>query len=167
MDGQGGDHTKGSESEEGKDHTASLTCGIENTKRNLFINQKETHRPRRQTYGYQRRFGGREGRIMQEPGIGRCPPLHLPRQQRGPPVQRRGLSPAACALRRSRDPVDRGPPGPSAQGTLAGPRTTARPAPLPTDSVTPWTAARPAPLPTGLSVTPRTAAHGPLCPQDS
>ena len=44
---------------------------------------------------------------MQEPGIGRCAPLHLPRQQCGPPVQRRGLSPAACALRRSRGKLQR------------------------------------------------------------
>ena len=41
---------------------------------NLFIKQKQTHRLRKQTYGYQR---GKGGRINQELGINRYIPLYI------------------------------------------------------------------------------------------
>ena len=42
----------------------------------LFTNQKQTHRHRRQTYGYQREKGGREG-INEEYGINIHAPLNI------------------------------------------------------------------------------------------
>ena len=45
-----------------KTNMVSLICGIlKNYGMNLFTIQKQTHRPRKQTYGYQRGKVGREG----------------------------------------------------------------------------------------------------------
>ena len=47
-----------SQKEKDKYHMLSLICGIENmTQMNLAMKQKETHRHRKQTYGYQRGKG--------------------------------------------------------------------------------------------------------------
>ena len=47
------------QTEKDKYHMISLTCRIENMiQMDLFIKQKQTHRLRKQTYGYQRGKGG-------------------------------------------------------------------------------------------------------------
>ena len=51
-----------SKKEKDKHHRIQITlCGIQITQMNLFMKQKHTHRHRKQTYGYQRRKGVREG----------------------------------------------------------------------------------------------------------
>ena len=49
-----------SQTEKGKYHMISLTCGIlkKMIQMNLFTNQKQIHRLRKQTYGYQRGKAG-------------------------------------------------------------------------------------------------------------
>ena len=55
MDGPRDYHTKSSQKEKDKYHMISLICGISNmTQMNLFTKQKQTHRHRKETYGYQR-----------------------------------------------------------------------------------------------------------------
>ena len=55
MDGPRDDHTKLSKSDKDKYHMLSLICGIKKMIQvNLFTKQKQTHRHRKQTYGYQR-----------------------------------------------------------------------------------------------------------------
>ena len=62
MDGPRDGHTEWSKSEKDKRHMISLTCGIYNgIQMNLFTKQKQTHRHRKQTYGYQRGKGIGEG----------------------------------------------------------------------------------------------------------
>ena len=48
--------SEASQTEKDKYHTISLICGIfkKRTQMNLFTYQKQTHRLRKQTYGYQR-----------------------------------------------------------------------------------------------------------------
>ena len=55
MDGPRADHTKWSKSEKEKYHMISLICGIWRIMQiNLFTKEKQSHRHRKQTYGYQR-----------------------------------------------------------------------------------------------------------------
>ena len=62
MDGPRDDHTKWSRSDKDKYHMISLVCGIWNIiQMNLFTKQEQTHRHRKQTYGYQRGKGVGEG----------------------------------------------------------------------------------------------------------
>ena len=63
MDEPRDDHTsEASQTEKDKYHMISLTCGIYNgIQMNLFTKQKQTHRHRKQTYGYQRGKGIGEG----------------------------------------------------------------------------------------------------------
>ena len=67
-------------SQTGKDkyHMISLICGIlKMIQMNLFTRQKQTHRHRKQNYGYQReRVGGWE-RINKEFGINRYTLLYI------------------------------------------------------------------------------------------
>ena len=50
-----------SQKEKDKYHMISLTCGISNLiQMNLSTKQKQTHRHRKQTYGYPRGKGGRD-----------------------------------------------------------------------------------------------------------
>ena len=64
-----------SQTEKDKYHMISLICGIQNMiQMCLFIKQKQTHRRRKQTYGYQR---GRGGQINQEFGISRYTLLYI------------------------------------------------------------------------------------------
>ena len=59
-----------SQTEKDKYYMISLLCGIRKiVKMNLFTKQKQTHRHRKQTYGYQR---GRGGGINWEFEINRC-----------------------------------------------------------------------------------------------
>ena len=59
-----------SQAEKDKYYMISLTCAIQKiVKTNLFTKQKQTHRHRKQTYGYQR---GRGGGIHWEFEINRC-----------------------------------------------------------------------------------------------
>ena len=52
--------SKVSQMEKDNYHMISLVCGIEKKmiQMNLFTKQKQTHRHRKQTYGYQRGRGG-------------------------------------------------------------------------------------------------------------
>ena len=57
-------HTKWSKSDKDKYHMISLICRLQKMiQMNLFTKQKQTHRCRKQTYGYQRGKGGKEGQI--------------------------------------------------------------------------------------------------------
>ena len=56
-----------SQKEKDKHHMISVICGIENTTQmNLFTKQKQTHRHRKRTYGYQR---GKVGVGMDKSGV--------------------------------------------------------------------------------------------------
>ena len=62
FDGPRDDHTKWSKLEKDQSYMISLICGIEKIiQMNLFTKQKQTHRHRKQIYGYQR--GKVRGRI--------------------------------------------------------------------------------------------------------
>ena len=50
-----------SQKEKDKYHMISLICGIKKIQMNLFTKQKQTHRHRKQTYGYQRGKGMEDG----------------------------------------------------------------------------------------------------------
>ena len=60
MDGLRGHHTKWIKSEKNNSHMLSLIYGILKKGTNKLIKQKQTHRYRRQIYGYQRRKGKRD-----------------------------------------------------------------------------------------------------------
>ena len=40
-----------------------LTCNLKNNTNEFIYKQKQTHRHRKQTYGYQRRKGGGSGKL--------------------------------------------------------------------------------------------------------
>ena len=60
MDGPRDYYTKWSQTEKDKYYMRSLICGTKKktVQMNLFMKQKQTHRHRKQTYGYQRGRGG-------------------------------------------------------------------------------------------------------------
>ena len=59
------------QTEKDKYHMISLICGIQKIVQvNLLIKEKQTHKHRKQTYGYQR--GRVEGEINWKYGIYRC-----------------------------------------------------------------------------------------------
>ena len=63
---------------------------------NLFTKQKQTHRYRKQTYGYQRGKGGGEGGINQEFGVHIHTTIYKIGKQQGPTVQHRELASISC-----------------------------------------------------------------------